>query len=716
MSASKSPRADADQSIHPGTPEEEKRTKTNFAPDVVEALETARLLIGLGVPVFRARRACNPDGTWNPKGGQGRCGYLLPKKWELTEPDVSVLDGYRPGDGLAAVMGSSVDALDVDMQSGGEVTQAELESQGLWPTVIGRQRTPSGGTHDIINRLRIGSRIGIAKGIDLRGGRDGDPARAGRGFIWIAPTVKLSKMTGEPKPYRWEMAVDPVDLDLTDASGEALASVIQAPRERQDPPNAEVATEKYESMTDERRALVDSYVSAAVAGVQWELSTSESMDLGVADDRDRGWEKIQADAALRLGSLARADWNAYTLRDAQADFEAAAPTDAGWTADNVREKFQAQSRRGEPAPMPVLKADADAASASEPASVFDRAVQRCLQEMKVREAAQRLMKTQRAGAQVRPPVESLLDFLAIPDEPARYRVDDLWPMGGRCILAAQYKAGKSTLVGNAVRSLVDGAAFLGTYAAERARDVVLIDNELDPRTLRSWLRDQDIVNVDRVRVVTLRGRTATFDLMDPQTRSEWADVIRGADVVILDCLRPVMDALGLDENKDAGRFLVAFDALLADSGASEALIVHHMGHNGERSRGDSRLQDWPDVTWKLVREDPDLPGSQTYFSAFGRDVSIGESRLDFDSSTRHLTLVGGTRKDAKVDGKVSEIVAYVTQNPGMSKTVIRSAVDGDTAAIGKAVDRAHQMGLIEQRARAAKGGGHAYFPKSSQPV
>jgi hypothetical protein len=53
-----------------------------------------------------------------------------------------------------------------------------------------------------------------------------------------------------------------------------------------------------------------------------------------------------------------------------------------------------------------------------------------------------------------------------------------------------------------------------------------------------------------------------------------------------------------------------------------------MGHGQERSRGDSRLLDWPDVNWKIVKEsqsetDPDeAPGDRRFFSALGRDVNV----------------------------------------------------------------------------------------------
>jgi hypothetical protein len=678
-------------------------TSSSITPAQDRALAVARSFIDAGIPVFLARPALDADGEWDPSGGSGGSGYVLPPRWQQSKADPAVLDQYRPGDALGAVMGHTLDVLDVDSHKGGDASKLDLQIEGVWPGVLGVQRTPSGGTHDFINPLRVGSRDGFATGIDHKGGRDDG---SGRGFVWIGPTLKLSKVTGELAEYRWEQPPALDRIDPADTSGAVIAALIRGKRGPEATEQAEARAEAYDAMTPERRAQVDRYISSAIAGVTDELTFSDSMAPGARDERGRGWEKKQADAALRLASFAVAGWNALTLEEARDAFANAAPTDAGWTSADVQEKFTAQSRRAKPAVMPDFKEQAAAEPGADP---FAEAVRAKAREIQIYEAAQRLVRANRAGVQTRPAVETLSDFLETPDEQVRYRVDQLWPMGGRGILAAAYKSGKSTMVANAIRSLVDGDLFLGTYTVEQSREVVLIDNELDPRTLRAWLRDQNIRNTERVKVVSLRGKTSTFDILDPETRATWAKAIQGGEVVILDCLRPVLDALGLDENRDAGRFLVAFDSLLDDAGAGEALVIHHMGHAGERSRGDSRLQDWPDVTWKLLREDPDNPGSATYFSAFGRDVNVQESQVKFDPFSRHLTLVGGTRKDARVDSKVAEVVAFVTANPGSSKTVIRREVDGDSTAIGKAVEKALQAGLITEQPRQGRGGGHVYF-------
>ena len=116
---------------------------------------------------------------------------------------------------------------------------------------------------------------------------------------------------------------------------------------------------------------------------------------------------------------------------------------------------------------------------------------------------------------------------------------------------------------------------------------------------------------------------------------------------------------------------MAFDALLHDAGVPDALVNDHMGHGQERARGDSRKQDWPDALWHLVKEDADNPMSPVYFRAHGRDVHVPEGRLDFDPATRHLTYVSGSRKTAKAQAALSDVLRVIGDDakegsPGLS--------------------------------------------------
>ncbi len=285
---------------------------------------------------------------------------------------------------------------------------------------------------------------------------------------------------------------------------------------------------------------------------------------------------------------------------------------------------------------------------------------------------------------------SLTDLLAEPDQEVTYRIDGLLPAGGRVLCAAQFKAGKTTLRNNLVRSLADGVPFLDHFTVaplQADESVAVIDIEMDRGQVRHWLRDQQIGNTERVQVRTLRGEASSFNIMNPTVRGQWAAHLRmcNAKVLLFDCLRPVLDALALDENHDVGRFLVAFDALVNDAEVEEAVVIHHMGHAGERSRGDSRLRDWPDAEWRLVYEDARTgqAGSAIprYFSAVGRDVDVPESRLEYDPGTRHLSVSGGSRADARQAATALAIFGVIEQ---ADKPLNSSQIEARMAELGYA--------------------------------
>jgi len=325
------------------------------------------------------------------------------------------------------------------------------------------------------------------------------------------------------------------------------------------------------------------------------------------------------------------------------------------------------------------------------------------------EARRRLDDEQHPQAQP-PPVKDLDTLLAEPDTVTRYRIAELAPTDSRIILSAQYKAGKTIIVGNLIRALADGDPFLGRFTTNTtARHIVLIDDELSENTLRHWLRDQRIDNTGAVAdVVSLRGRVSAINLLDDRRRAEWAHRLAdlGCDYLILDCLRPVLDALGLDERREAGRFLVQFDALLEEAGITDALLVHHMGHANERARGDSRLQDWPDAIWNMVREDHDDPSSPRYFSAVGRDVNVLEGRLAFDETTRRLTYAAGSRSDAKVEAALPAVIqALAEAGEELSGRAVEGAVDPTEhprACVRAALAMAVSRGLVAARKHGAR--------------
>jgi hypothetical protein len=158
--------------------------------DVDQALAVARDLVALGMPMFLAQ----PDPA-EPTG------YRLPFGWQQVTPDPTVVDAWRPGMALCAVTGHVLDVIDLDPRSGGEMT---ADVAGV--PVMALANTPSGGTHRFVLPTGVASRGGAWPGVDIKaGGPDGN----GRGFVFLAPTVRTSKVDGQPRQYRWEKTPNP---------------------------------------------------------------------------------------------------------------------------------------------------------------------------------------------------------------------------------------------------------------------------------------------------------------------------------------------------------------------------------------------------------------------------------------------------------------------------------------------------------------------------
>ncbi|MFC5677794.1 AAA family ATPase [Aeromicrobium endophyticum] len=199
-------------------------------PEQKFALEYARHLVEHGMPVFLAPPALTQEGKWDPTGGTDGLGYHLPQsKWQQTVADSRVLDDWEPGVAICAVTGQGVDVIDVDPRNDGDEGFARMRAEGLMPNSYGRQRTPSGGTHDFVSALGVRKLTNFRPGVDLQAG---DSDGHGRGFVFLAPTVRKSKVSEEVVAYEWDMPPDLDALDLigADPTSAALADAVRAYR------------------------------------------------------------------------------------------------------------------------------------------------------------------------------------------------------------------------------------------------------------------------------------------------------------------------------------------------------------------------------------------------------------------------------------------------------------------------------------------------------
>lgn len=496
------------------------------------------------------------------------------------------------------------------------------------------------------------------------------------GEIADAPP-RLADLPMLPQSWHDGLAVEAKNHDKADLDAEQAAAILQGVPEGDPCTHILAAAGKTMSGGDRH----DSYNESVLAVLSAARRGCPGAKPIVARLRATFIAEISAPGTGRATvSEAQAEWRRSILG---ALAIVATTPQGGACPDDVYEWIESQ--------QPV---DKEAETQPTEASPFDLMVRRKLAELQVIDAAKDRMAAQKAGQA--PPLGgyNLADFLTQPDEEEQYRVAGLWPCHGRVLIPAAAKSGKTTLILNLIRALVDGGLFLGMFdAVPVARRVVYLNLEVSEGKMRQWLRRAGIANVSAVHVENLRGKVSALALDTKAGRDRFAGWLRSldAETVILDPLAPALAAFGLDENSnaDVARFFNWWSETLATAGVTEDAIAHHAGHDGQRSRGASRLLDEPDAIWTITRgtakddgnDDVYGPTEVRFLRAMGRDVDLVDTALAYDDTTKMLTLRDGvTRSDVKREGVRTKVLAWVDTNPGQSRTAIKLGVGGNGQA------------------------------------
>jgi len=307
-----------------------------------------------------------------------------------------------------------------------------------------------------------------------------------------------------------------------------------------------------------------------------------------------------------------------------------------------------------------------------------------------------------------PPVDygTLTDELQLPDDEERWRFKGMLGVGHNALIVAGRKAGKTTMVGNVIRSYADGVPFLGRFDVEPPHGgehagIAVFNYEVDERQYRRWLRDVDIINTDRVHVLHLRGRT--LPLKNDRVRAwvtRWlADRHIGMWVVDPYSRAYVGSVDNGNDEAQVGAFLDTLDVIKQDAGVSELVMPVHTpkarAEAGEETAiGSQRLEGWPDAMWYLTKE---LDTGSRFLRAEGRDVLLPEEQLTYHEGDRELILNGGgNRAEARRGADVRAVTDHIAAHPGCTANDIRGALKWGRERITEAMKAAGNTIRTEQ--------------------
>lgn len=344
---------------------------------------------------------------------------------------------------------------------------------------------------------------------------------------------------------------------------------------------------------------------------------------------------------------------------------------------------------------------------------YAAALARELHLQRVRRDARQYLDDEQHAASFRVPEqfgETLADELLIPDEPVRYAVEGLVPAGGNVLLAAQFKAGKTTLVTNLARTFADGGEFLGRFAVNAPTEgrFALWNYEVDAAQYRRWMRESRIAAPERIVALHLRGYSVPITV--PRV-AQWCVEWLKRHEVRWWCLDPFARAFtgkSENDNTEVARWLDALDEVKHRAGVEMLVLPAHTGREvhevgRERVRGATRLDDWADVRWLLTRDEA---GSR-FLRATGRDVEVAEEQLTHDEATRSL-LFGGHDRAGVAKRRLEDIVvAVVGEHPGITtrdlyaelrKAGLKGRVESLNAPIASAAR--YRRISVEQRGQA----------------
>lgn len=297
-----------------------------------------------------------------------------------------------------------------------------------------------------------------------------------------------------------------------------------------------------------------------------------------------------------------------------------------------------------------------------------------------------------------------------PDPEVWWTLEGLHTKGANSIIIAGFKTGKTTMMHNLIRSLVDGEPFLGEHAVRKIDGRVLYLNfEVEASLAKRDLRKFGFKRPKRFTHWPLRGRT--FDVMDDSVADWFVTELKRLEIEVL-IVDPFSGAYHGEENSNSEQtaFTKRLDEIKFRAEVTDLFMPVHTGrgeadHGAERARGGTKLDDWADHRWILTK----LRDSNVrYFRAEGRGGMEFEKEraLEWDAATGALAynrLVTGTRKSATDDRIREDVLTHIRSHAGCSGRNITDNVEGDDGAIRKIIKR-----LVAERKIHTKAG-----PKNS---
>lgn len=285
-------------------------------------------------------------------------------------------------------------------------------------------------------------------------------------------------------------------------------------------------------------------------------------------------------------------------------------------------------------------------------------------------------------------------------------IEEVMIFGAITELTAFIKAGKTTWMGAALRSLFRGEEFMGLKTTPT--DVLYLTEE-GPNTFRSMLSKVGLENEERLHVLN-RGKV---------WRDPWSDIVEfavvpklkatGARYVIIDTISRWAGIKG-DEENQTGPAQAAMEPLeqLRDKGIGVTMVRHARksgGEIGESSRGASAWGGAADVLLQLTNPQTNGHPNRRQLESLGRFYDSSKWTIDLEMGRYRLIGRGDTseRETAK------ELLVKLHGTGPYTLLQLRNNIGVSTDTIERAIEELLPAGHITITGRGVKGDPKKYF-------
>lgn len=280
--------------------------------------------------------------------------------------------------------------------------------------------------------------------------------------------------------------------------------------------------------------------------------------------------------------------------------------------------------------------------------------------------------------------------------------NDLVERGQRAILCGQWKSGKTTTFGDALKTICDGGSFLGVFKREEDEQshcpVLYLNLEVPERTMFNYIYETHKIKDDNDRLMIQNLLGYNVNILNDAYFEELQRTVNDNGVCVL-FVDPLRQFYVGDENDNsvAKEVTDRLDSLMTESDSLQNIFLSaHIGHaqQGEegtfaRPRGASKWSDWADVLMSLTRQ-----GEDRFFAVRGRNGELSERRLRLTKTGLRID-TDVTRRIARLEGTEEDVLAYLLRSGGHSNmSSLKNGVDGRDAIVISAVNSLEAKGLV----------------------